>query len=672
MPSFPLLSRLSGARAVSGRDGLPFLILLVACLYWPGLSGDYLLDDGRNILENRAVALAALTPASLRDAALSGDAGPLKRPVAMLTFALNHYAVGSFAPYTFKLTNLLIHLCNTLLVYFLAFRLLLFAAGRENEPETPDGTRARHLGALFAAALWGLAPINLSPVLYVVQRMTSLSALFGFAALLCYCRLRMEGSALPFARRAAWCGAMAALLLLSLFSKESGILFLPFALWIELFLFRGRDRGENGRFLERPLRLRRLWQCAGAAAAIGLIGIVSMRPDTWYAGREFTLSERLFTEARILFYYLRLFFAPELAEFSLFHDDFSRSAGLLRPPATLFALLGLAAISAFTFWLFWKKGRRLWLFVWGWFLLGHALESTFIPLELIYEHRNYAAIFGFCLIPSAAFGGFWPRGRRRILWIAAFLLLGGSAWVTGQRAWLWGNLAEQARYEALHHPESSRANYQLARIYTRRLDKTGEARYEELTRIYSEKAAGLPDADSGGLFTLMFLAYRKEQIPDAALFARLTRYFSERLPHGSDMAYLSAYIHCVGEGGCKTPETPVKTLLEAARNAPRGTFMTRKEAAKISALYYANVLGERETAIGFLDAAIAESGDFDARMLRVKLYTAERNFDAADADLVILEKMDTSGRRAADIRGLTRQNRAAREAAAQSATDSAP
>jgi protein O-mannosyl-transferase len=66
-------------------------LLLTTIVYWPGLHGGYFFDDFPNIVENRAVQLTALAPAQLQDAALSSPSRELKRPLAMLSFALNHY-----------------------------------------------------------------------------------------------------------------------------------------------------------------------------------------------------------------------------------------------------------------------------------------------------------------------------------------------------------------------------------------------------------------------------------------------------------------------------------------------------------------------------------------------------------------------------------------------------
>jgi hypothetical protein len=72
--------------------------------YYPGLYGGFIFDDEANILKNKRLHLTQISPEQLLNATLSGTAGPLKRPVSMLTFSLNLYASGE-NPFHFKITT---------------------------------------------------------------------------------------------------------------------------------------------------------------------------------------------------------------------------------------------------------------------------------------------------------------------------------------------------------------------------------------------------------------------------------------------------------------------------------------------------------------------------------------------------------------------------------------
>ena len=151
-------------------------------LYWPGLFGDYIFDDPANILDNQKIAITSLDLNSLKTAWYSGDAGPLGRPISMLSFALNHYFTG-FEPFYFKLTNLFIHLINGLLVFIISLKLFQWLS---HQYQRISFESTSYLACLVSL-IWLIHPLNLTSVLYVVQRMTSLSTLFGLFALAIYC-----------------------------------------------------------------------------------------------------------------------------------------------------------------------------------------------------------------------------------------------------------------------------------------------------------------------------------------------------------------------------------------------------------------------------------------------------------------------------------------------------
>ncbi|MCZ7654258.1 MAG: hypothetical protein M5R42_08160 [Rhodocyclaceae bacterium] len=128
-----------------------------------------------------------------------------------------------------------------------------------------------------------------------------------------------------------------------------------------------------------------------------------------YALRDFSAVERMLTEGRVLWFYLGLILFPRLEALGLYHDDIAVSTGLIAPWTTLLALVGLFGL----IWLAWRLRLRMPLTAFGlaWFLIGHGLESTFLPLEIAHEHRNYVPLFGILL--AGADGLRAPAGKRR-------------------------------------------------------------------------------------------------------------------------------------------------------------------------------------------------------------------------------------------------------------------
>lgn len=422
---------------------------VAVAVYWPGLQGGFFFDDAPNILQAEGVRLEKLSVESLRQTMASGYSGPSGRPISQLSFALNHYFSG-FDPLYFKATNLAIHAASSLLVFFLALRLL-------------DGVLLQTLrrNSLIAAGVlavaWLLHPIQLLPVLHVVQRMTSLSALFLLGALLLHISGRERGGRVGTVELLlAW----GVLWPLSFFSKETGALFPGFVLAWELIV---RRVGNGG--LDRFARL--LAVLAGLTFVAAVIYMLSPAGQWVWAGydrRAFTPGERLLTEGRVLWVYLGLILFPRLEALSLYHDDIPLSTGLFEPWTTLPALAGLACLVWLAWWLRWRA--PLVSFGIAWFLIGHGLESTFLSLEIAHEHRNYVPLFGILLAGAWALArALGAEGPRKTLGIAfGIVALTYFPFVTALRAHQFGEEGRRTQIEAQHHRTSARAQHDAGRV----------------------------------------------------------------------------------------------------------------------------------------------------------------------------------------------------------------
>lgn len=145
-----------------------FLLLSVLCalaagaVMGLGLGGGFVLDDAQTIVNNPLVHITELNRESLLTAAASFQAGHGSRPLAMLSFALDYWRHGGLDAPTFKATNLLIHVLTTLALAWMLRKLLTLARWPE---------RRAAAGALVIALAWGIHPLQVSTVLYVVQRM---------------------------------------------------------------------------------------------------------------------------------------------------------------------------------------------------------------------------------------------------------------------------------------------------------------------------------------------------------------------------------------------------------------------------------------------------------------------------------------------------------------------
>lgn len=485
-------------------------LFLVFAIYFPGTSGYFQFDDTINILENTRIQIHFLNIQSLAAAAFSGHAGFLQRPISVMSFALNYYFTG-FDPFHFKLTNIAIHLLNGIAIHYLS-RLLL-GAYRSNSA-TPLAKDNDKWIALAIAVAWLLHPLNLTGVLYIVQRMTSLSAFFTICGMISYAigRSRQKKGLL------AWPQILISFVVftpLAMLSKENGALLPPILLLTELAFFR---------FQAPTLQMRRkliaLFSVTVLLPLIAIIVYMMIHPE-WLAStyqiRDFTLIERCLTETRVIWFYIRLIFIPDITEFGLHHDDFAISHSLFDPLSTIFAVVGLCflVLSA----LFTLKHHPIVAFGALFFLLGHSLESSVFPLELIHEHRNYLADFGllfilfyYCLAPLKKTPSLKVRSSIAIFFI---LILGI---MTFMRAVQWGDPVQLKLKEVERHPNSVRANIEIAHFYAGIPPTSQENAQELYSKAYKHFAVAseISPSDTLGLFGLIALHASKSMTVETA------------------------------------------------------------------------------------------------------------------------------------------------------------
>jgi len=698
--------------------------VLTLAIYWPGLSGSYLFDDYPNIVDNKAVQPPDAKLSALVGAALSSPSSEFKRPLASLSFAANYLATG-LNPYWMKLTNLLIHLLNGLLVFLLT-RVLLLSAGVAGNRAGTGMAEERVLGKFLhsdmAAALiatgWMILPINLTAVLYVVQRMESMANLFVLLGLIGYVagRRRMLAPLLvasPIRLRGykAWppwihfspdnrgfvlcLTSITIPTVLGILAKETAVMLPLYALLTEWALFRFQRRYFNDASTERltgspviallkPKDHPRKTRCKDyrifalfllllvLPMTIGLAWLLPglLRPENW-AIRDFTLGTRLLSEARIIADYIVWTLLPTPDALSFYHDDFRISTGLLAPWTTLVSMVFLATLVALTLWL--RPRRPLAALGIALFLSCQLLTGTIIPLELIYEHRNYFASFGLLLaivpllaapprhhtVALAAATGAIPDSRTSLLGTLhihlatealpfakpRYALLTGLmlCWtaLTTLTAYAWGNPLRLAEELATRAPQSPRAQYELGRTYIIYSNYDPRSPFTKLAYAPLERAAAMPGASILPEQALLFMNARMQLPLKDSWWDSLITKLKAHKPTIQDESSLAALTQCARDHHCDLPQDRMVAAFMAALNHPHPS-------ARLLANYgdYAwNVLDDKLLGQRMTEEAVrAEPNEPVYHITLIRMFAAQgRRTEALDA-LKQLETLNIGGR----------------------------
>lgn len=462
---------------------LSLIVALLAALpFIAGLPGSFVLDDVPNIVNNSLLELRQLNADGLFKLLTAPQLSGSLRVLPTLTFALDYWRAGSFDPSTFRATNILIHaLTACALAWF--FHALLLAVG------TP-AKRARWAAPALALA-WALHPLQVSSVLYVVQRMQIMGTLFLVLALLAYLQARRA----QLAGNSGRTGLLVALLLwvVALGCKEDSALLPAYALALELTVLRF---GAADASLSSRLRYGYLLAVLAGVVAY-LLWVI---PNHWhweaYPARDFSTPERLLTQGRVLCLYLWQIVLPLPSHMPFYYDWLQPSRGLLHPWTTLPAILLLVAL-----WLLaWRLRTRSPLFSLGVFLFfsAHFITSNVIGLELIFEHRNSFALIGAVLAIGSvlAYAGQRLRLKPVVQVAACIAMLIGLGSAVLLRAHSWADKMGFAHASTQLAPSSARAWYGLCMNYVEAGGEVvaGNSHLDEAINACGKGAAAAPYA----------------------------------------------------------------------------------------------------------------------------------------------------------------------------------
>lgn len=182
-------------------------------------------DDNRLIVNNSYI--KNLTPENRNMILFHDITGDYYMPVNMISYAIN-YHFSKLNPFAYYLTNIIVHVLNTMLIFFLTIMLL-----EAMEKSGYGNIGNKHWLAAWSAILYGIHPMHVESVSWAAERKDVLYAFFYFMGLITYIRY-ING------KQTKWLIYVGICFVLSLLSKPMAVVF-PFSL-IALDVLLKRDK----------------------------------------------------------------------------------------------------------------------------------------------------------------------------------------------------------------------------------------------------------------------------------------------------------------------------------------------------------------------------------------------------------------------------------------------
>ncbi len=435
---------------------LTLLTILITgfTIYFNSLEVPFYFDDHGNI-EHPSLKLDKLTLKKVKESLFEGL---LKnRPISNFSFALNYY-FHEYRVQGYHLVNIIIHILTASFLYLLLLNLLSIK-------NCNIKCRQSNYIAFFTALIWLAHPLGTQSVTYIVQRMNSMAVMFYILSLLLFVICRKNISEKKEDRNYSFITVcLVGFLLAAAFamgSKELSATIPIMWFLIEWYFFQDLD-------------IKWLRKSVPYLAALGIIifliawcytdGKIIQRTMQGYGGRYFTLEERLYTQLRVVVYYLSLIFYPQPDRLALDYD-FPISTSLFQPINTLWSAIFLLCLLIISF-ITAKKDKIISFFI-IWFFVGLIIESTIVPLELVYEHRTYmpsmAIIFAVIYLTCRLFKNIKPIFYLNTAILFSIIILFCS-W-TIQRNKVWQNPVAFWASNLKNHPNNPRCNCSMGNAF---------------------------------------------------------------------------------------------------------------------------------------------------------------------------------------------------------------
>lgn len=611
-------------------------LILILLSYYPSFSGYFEFDDIPNIRDNMELnQISGLNPAEIWMAAWSSDSGTLRRPVPMLSIALQIATTG-LDPYPMKIVNLLIHWITGLVLFLLSGYILKQLSATLKEQLTTNWI------SLFTGLIWLVHPLNLTNVSYIIQRMNSLASLFLALAIMLYAKERLRQQK----ETGQWMLTSLLILanwLLGLLSKENAIL-LPVYLFVtEYFIFKFKAFS-----LRDSIIIRRIFLLGMPMLTLSFLIIFWLSSESLLSGyqiRQFNMEERLLTEARILIWYLIMLVIPNINQMTLYHDGITISKSLLSPPETILSIIIIVILIIYAL-----RSRKNYPWIgFGilWFFSGHLLESTILPLELAYEHRNYLPSFGiiFMLILSLKLTFTYQLKSRSPVIILLVLFVIFLTAATHTRAYIWSGSLKENIVDATNHPQSIRANIHAGNsfsIFAKYAKEENQKKiYMDQGEAYYKRALALNPNSINPYFGWIFMYYENRLYPPQQLLDELKSKISTSQVDATTINGLDSLTNCKIDKFCKFSDEEYLTIMEQAFDNKNTPTIYKSYILRNMSKFYSSARKEPKIAALMTKKAIELAPKIIGIRLELIDYLAQAGYlqEALDA-LNHLEKID--------------------------------
>ncbi len=495
--------------------GLMVAVALAA--YANSFNVPFLFDDAGIITENPHVQVKSISFERLIE--LFKDLFTnYHRIFAYLTFAFNYYFVG-YNVFGYHLVNLFIHIASGIFLYWFLILTLNLPSLRERYGSIAFST------ALFSSLLFLSHPIQTQSVTYIVQRMNSMAGMFYLLAMLLYIKGR-----LTLGKKGGFYFTGAGVsYLFAIFSKENAAILPLFILLYEFYFFQNLDLN-----LKRKKKFTYMIGTVLLAGALIFFFFFAKRfwhvlTSPGYKVQGFTLIEGILTQFRVVLYYVTLLLYPHPSRLNLDYD-FPISKGILDPPTTLISILIVLGLIGYSLWV--AKKKPLISFFILWYFGNLLIESSILPLEIVYEHRLYLPSIGPIVLFIILMEKGWKKvkevkgerekGKGEIeeaegslkknlpLWIVFILITFLFCLGAYQRNTIWKDVITLWEDCVKKSPNKSRPNYNLGLGYAH------ARRYQEAID-YFKKAIRLKPDDVASYYNLG-ATYREMQLFDQAAY----------------------------------------------------------------------------------------------------------------------------------------------------------